>query len=365
MASLGFKRNSGAALITAIAMLAIFSVLGTAYLVYSNKELDEAEYDSLVIGARSAAAGGIRAAIGELESQISQGAVTGGSFDITIPTYRFDRPTDPKTPLEPIVNEDAYTKVHISVSDECARLNLNHAPVRVLQDVLGIDGDTARNIRSHLPRPDQPAAEAGRRWLASVDDLLDRGLINEAAYERINPDILTVYSVADQSRPEAFINVNTASPEILAAVLGLSLEAAESLAKARPFASVEALGAAAGKDPATFPIKPAEDAPGALPSELCFQSRSFRIVSEATLTRKLPAGAEDTLKTAYAEAVVVFDGNGEATIVFWNESRPVSSRMTESAPAPTEKPDGEKSQVEEPAEALPVVGQPAPQPQIS
>ena len=132
---------------------------------------------------------------------------------------------------------------------------------------------------------------------------------------------LTVYSVADPAHPSAWLNVNAAPPTVLAAVLSIPLETAQAAAAKRPFKSLEEIGAAAGRDPASFAVKPAPETPTTLPKEFCFESRCFRIISEAMLANLGPNGQEYRKTPSRVEAVVVFGPGEVPCITFWSEAR--------------------------------------------
>jgi type II secretory pathway component PulK len=197
-------------------------------------------------------------------------------------------------------------------------INLNHAPPRVLQAILGVDGDTARKIRSALPA--QEGAGGAQRWLASPSDLVSRGLISPAAFAALPKRFVTVYSVADHAQPLGFLNLNAAAPEVLAAVLDIPVDAAKTAASKRPFRSLADVVAAAGKEPASFNYKPPPDAPDTLPKQLSLESRCFRIVSEAALSELRPDGVEIRATHRRVEAVVAFDPDGSPHVTFWSEA---------------------------------------------
>jgi type II secretory pathway component PulK len=140
------------------------------------------------------------------------------------------------------------------------------------------------------------------------------------AYNTVSKQLVTVYTVGDPARPAAFLNVNAAVPEVLAAILDLPLDAAKQVAEKRPFNSLQDLSAAAGKEPSAFNMKPSAEAPGALPSEFTLQSRCFRIESAADLMARKADGSEYSIAHRRVEAVVVFDEVGMPQITFWSET---------------------------------------------
>jgi type II secretory pathway component PulK len=310
--------NSGAALLTALGLLFVFSMLGMAYVAYMGTVFNKSSFDLRTVCARHMAEGGVEAAIGQVQDALAAGKaadVLSAPIEIGFPVYTSDRSAP--FGLAPHANRRGTVKV--SITDESARINLNYAPTRVLQMVLGVDGDTARKIRSSLPVQDAAAGSVNQGWLTSLDDLVTRGLMTPAAFATAPKRILTVYSVADLVNPARFLNVNSAAPEALAAVLDLAPEAAQAVTAKRPFRSLAELSAAAGKDPATFNFKPDPAAPDALPKELCLEPHAFRIVSEAVLSDLGPGGKEYRPTHSRVEAVVAIE-TGVPRITFWSEA---------------------------------------------
>lgn len=306
-------RNEGVALLTALGMLFVFSILAVAYVTYARTALDRIDYRAQSVRARLAAEGGVQAAVGSIASALPSGDVSGvlsAPIGFEFPFYQLDRSAADR--MAPAT--DRRWAVRVTVTDESGKVNLNFAPTRVLQSILGVDGDTARKIRSSLP-----VDAASGSWLAGVDDLLTRALVSPAAFAAIPKDLVTVYTVPDPAHPAAFLNVNAASPAVLAAILDVTPEAAQQIAQKKPFNTVAELAAAAGKDAATFNFKPAPDAPETLPRELCLRSRSFRVRSEAELVfSEGPAGRRTA--RSYIEAVIVFDRDGASHITYWSEA---------------------------------------------
>lgn len=305
-------RRSGAALILAISLLALFATLGTLYVSRMGAEVSRVNLELREARARQLAAAGVHAAIGELERALAAGQpqqVAGRTFTFEFPAYGgvFD---GAGIALEAIA--DRASRVEVAIHDESGKANPNHLPASVLQRVLGVDGATARKVAGSLPREGAPEG----RWLDSVDALRTRGLLDEAQFSALNRDIISVFTVADPAQPRESLNLNAAPPEVLAAIVDVPAEAAEALAARRPFRSLDALAAAAGKDPATFNIKPDPANPLGLPAPLALRSTAFRIVSRATYGLKGGAG-EYGRATGEVDAVVVFDDEGRPRFTRW------------------------------------------------
>ncbi|MCP4640320.1 MAG: general secretion pathway protein GspK [bacterium] len=309
------RRNGGFALLVALGLLAIFVALGTAWLRYMALEQMQSRGETGKVVARTAARGGIEAAMAQIGASLKSGDVApllGQALEVRLPAYR----TIKGQGAGYTADRRAESVVTVTISDECARVNLNHAPTRVLRGLFGEDGRTARLIRQALPRED--GSGEGRIWFTSVDELVTRNLVDAETLAAIGEDLLTVYSVGDRENPSQYINVNTASEAVLAAVLGVDAETAAKVVAARPFASVGDLVAAAGKPAATFNVRPNPDTPEALPAALCFESRCFRITSSVEVS---VIDSPRILGRASAEAVVCFDEDGQPEIRFWSEVR--------------------------------------------
>jgi type II secretory pathway component PulK len=288
----------GLALVTALGLLALFAVLGMAWVDYMALEQREARLDVEAARARVLARAGLQAARGAVEAAIADGTL--GEFLDTEHTIEFPAYQDTGDGIVEDANYRGEAKVR--VADECARININFAPTAVLMKALGISGAKARQIRKSLPVPGKDGGKG--RWFASVDELVTRGFLTEQQFAALNKEILTVDSVPDARKPVGFINVNTAPAEVLEAVLGVSPEVAEQVVAKRPFSSLAELSAAAGKDASTFLVKLDADDPNSLPKELAFESRCFRVVSRGAVIRTAEADEEEPRATKSVEAVI-------------------------------------------------------------
>lgn len=301
------RKDSGIALLTALGMLVVFSILGGSYLTYMMLENQNVEVDLGAVRARASAEAGLREAIGVIGADLAGGVVVPEKADVAVALYK----TTNDGSL--VVDDGRQVEVAVTVFDESSRINVNYAPTRVLAAILGIDPNKARAIRMQLPKIDGDEAATvsveGARWLASVDELQTRGLVTP---DKVRPDLLTVYT-GETGTNAGWLNVNTALPEALAAVLDVPVETAVKIKGAGPYTSVEQLAAAAGKDPSTFNVRP--QAPGTLPKELSFSSRCYRIVSHAKYVQNGVARAGSRV-----EAVVYYDPDGKPEIRSWAET---------------------------------------------
>ena len=299
------RGSQGVALLTALVMLVLFSMLGTAYIKYMSIDIDTAKYQRREVRARHLAIGGINAAIGKISAQLKRGETPTGAYDFQLPVVIFKRDD-----LE-YLGQD----IHVDVSDESSRINVNHAPLEVLE-ALGIERGIVRQLKSRLPRQGE-RANTNRRWLASVQELLSRDFLTADEYLALNTELLTVHTVADQARPAGYINLNSTSPEALSALLGIDPENASALAEQRPFTSWNDVIAKSGKEARTYNVRPSVLAPNTMPSELSLASRCFRLKSQARIGLEVSG---DRSVTSIVEAVVVFDDGGDYQIQFWSKT---------------------------------------------
>lgn len=313
------KRNYGGALLIAVSLLGLFTLLGMVYVRHMNIEITQAKYVLDTARARNGAVAGIEAALGDLqralvEKQVQQ--VTGKPLTYSLNSYKATRGGDG---LALALQENRTLTATVTITDESGKINLNHAPASVLQSILKVDGAAARAITGSLPRSGaKPEGIPEQQWLVSVDDLLTRGMLTQEQFAAVNPAFVTTYTVTDHVSPLGFLNINAAPVEVLAAVVDLPVETVRQFADKRPFSSLAALGAASGKDPATFNFKPDPNDPAALPAALAFESHCFRVTCEAVFSA-VDGKNERRLSQAEATAVVLFapEYNGYE-IVCWN-----------------------------------------------
>ncbi|NIA12613.1 MAG: hypothetical protein GWP08_00940 [Nitrospiraceae bacterium] len=304
------SEERGIALLSALALLFLFSLLGVAYVGYMATLADQARYEARVVQTRAMARGGVLTAIREIETRIAQRNLNElpTAYETVLPVYR----KDAAAPNGVAAAENRRATTAIAISDESGKVNLNYAPAPVLARILRTNPGVAGKIRGSVQA-------AGRRFI-SLDELVSRGFIAPSAASAINENLLTVYSVADPADPSASLNLNAAPVPVLAAALALTPKAARAAAAQRPFASAAALTAAVGKGPETFNYRAPAGRPGALAPELCFESRCFRIESRASIANLGRDGEEHRATQSRIEAVVVF-GHGEPRITFWSERR--------------------------------------------
>ena len=213
--------EKGAALIAALSMLMIFTLLGTSYVKYMSIEQDAAMFELRKVRASHLAEGGIKAAIGEIRAALKAGQTPEAAYEFDIPVYISD--ADEKIRISAVPQ-----RVRVRIEDEAARVNLNHAP-RELLESLGMDRSRVRALKNSLPKGSVPRAGT-RQWLSSVDNLRTRKILGTREFRALDRDILTVHTVDDPHAPARFINLNSASPKVPAAVLNSPQQEAVELA---------------------------------------------------------------------------------------------------------------------------------------
>jgi len=311
-------RQRGAALLTALALLAVCTLLGASWLRYMLSENEQTDLYFRQTRAEHYAVAGIQASIGDLEAFLADNSADKqltSQFELEFPFYTGVG----KESAALQADSERQGHAQVTLIDENAKINLNHATPKVLRRLLNIDGQMARAIRASLPRPDNPSPNA--RWFTSVDELVTRNLITPEQLSSIDESAITVYTVRDHTAAAGFINVNSAPPLVLEALLDVDAATAARIAEARPFNTIQELAAAAGKEPATFNTRPAAPGTGGISPELSFHSRCFRIISEGWVSRKIPGVERQVLARAHTEAVVLFDDAGKSHVQYWHETK--------------------------------------------
>jgi type II secretory pathway component PulK len=266
-------------------------------------EQEKARFHVREARARNLAAGGLNAAIGEIQAALRRGQTPAPSYSFLLPIY---------------LREDGQLvevsqEVEVRVHDESSRLNPNSLPDEALR-ALGLSAEEVRNLRERLPENGAPGG--GRRWLASVDELLARGIVSAETFRNLPVHLLTVHSTGHPANPQGTVNLNSAPAEALAIIFNVSTEEAQSLAVKRPFTSWEDVVRKVGREPATYNIRPGVAAPREMPAALALQSRSFRLEGSA---RVRPTGSRQLGVRSTVSAVVTFGDGGDYEVLYWSK----------------------------------------------
>jgi len=299
------------ALLTALALLLLFSVLGMVYIRYMELENESTDFDLRVVRARYAAVSGVQASIAEIQAAVQGGQSPALEWAYDFPVYGRDLEAEAGFGIK----ETRRAAALVTVTDESGAINLNHAPAPVLAALLGVSAAAAEKIVEARPQPspsDDLWLEGGMStWFISLEDLVARGLIDAESAAAIDPSLVTFCSVADHGAPGAYWNVNAAPAGSIQAALGVTADVAAAVLAARPIQSAEQLAAAAGKTPDQFPL-PAES--------IAYASRCFRVVGKGRYANVFSDGREYRISRARIEAIVVLDDEGVPSIRQWRES---------------------------------------------
>jgi len=310
------ENQRGVALITALGLLALFMTLGAIWFVEMTNDNTKTDFAVSRTRTQLFANAGVYARLADLSEAVGSSAdsLPLGEQVLEFPVYA--QGVTGNTLTE---SEDYWSRTTVTVTDENARININHAPPKVLRRLLGVEGSVARAIRAGLPVDDAQRTDK-QRWLTSVDELVTRGFMTAAQLNDVDPGLITVYTGTDASNATRFINVNSAPAPVIQAVLDLQPEQADRVIAARPFYNVNELTAAAGKEATLFNTRPPESSNNGLPPELTFKSTCFRIVADAELMRRIRDGESASVGRARTEAVVQFDDGGRPHVQFWSEA---------------------------------------------
>jgi type II secretory pathway component PulK len=299
--SVGIRKNDGVALLTVLAMMLIFVMLGTAYVRYMSIEVDKARYELLDVRSQNLASGGIHAVIGEVNKVMESGGAIRSEYTFPLPVYRFEggeRVEYPQT-------------VRVRLADESGRVNLNYATPELLMALGMTEANIAALKRSVSGNGKHP------RWLVSVDELRTRNIMDGQEFGGLNKDLFTVFTAENPDDPKGYININSASVEVLSALFNIDAAEAQTLAAKRPFQSWEEAVTKLGREPSTFNTSNREYGGRTMPSELSLDTHCYRIISEVAMVVE-PSTSSKGLHRA-VEAVVLFDDDGNDTVRYWNE----------------------------------------------
>lgn len=319
-----WNSRKGVALLTALGILVMVSALGTTYVQYALLDDDAAKISANQNQVNTIAERAVLRAIEETAPLAGNEPLPASITYDNLPLYEVTGGDH----LSIAVREDERGVATVTISDEAGRLDINHAPVRLLSSVLGVTPDVARNIRASVPRPgEKPSPD--RNWFVHPDELVTRGFLSPEEYAALPANLLTTHAIPGQDEPTGFINVNTASAPILAAVVGLDAAQADALVAKRPFADFDAFVAATGKQAAEFTIPPDADSQTGVPDVLALNSRLYRFVCNAELQQERAGKTYKGFDTV--EVVAYFNPDGTHTILSW---RSVAPREQDETPEP-------------------------------
>ncbi len=311
-------------MLTALALLVVFSMLGTAYVRYMALENERAVRQMRTSQVRHAARAGLRVALAEIEAALNHDLrPVPDAFELKLPVFTADRKVDRGFRR----NDRRRLVARVTIIEESTRFNLNHVSPVILEQVLRVPREKARAIKESLPdgkhgADGDPLARPRAAWLVTLDDLESRGFMTAAELDKVDKGMITFSTVADHQRPRAHFNVNTAPEKSISIALGVDRAVARKVVEVRPFENMRQLSAAAGKQPAEFNL-PAQ--------AICFEPRSFRVTCEASYANTIEGA--DAYDAVYggAEAVAVIDKTGrDLAVVEWHETagRPAENQQS-------------------------------------
>ena len=281
-------RRRGVALLAAVALLALFSMLGISYIRYMTIEGERSQWQARNARAQTLVDDYLRVAIHDVDAILANGGAVPDEISYpAVPVFRGGREGFASL----VDSETLRGEVRVTIHDEASKLDINRAAPVLIAAVTGLDDDTAMRIFENT-RAVHASAANGQLPVRTLEELATRGLIDEDAVAALPRKRLTVFS-----GPAPFLNANTMPVDMLAAVLGIDDAAAETIAAARPFETREDLRAMLTDGTILDPSVGAG-------------SRCYRLVCEVTLTQ--PA-ADDTwrpVRTERLEAVVAYHADG-------------------------------------------------------
>jgi len=301
-------RKSGVALMAAVALLAIFSMLGVSYLRFMSIENERSRWQGRIVRADTLADDYLRVAIHELNTLVANGGPIPDTLEFPpVPVFVGGR----DGPDSLVDSESLRGEIRVTIADEAARLDINRVSSAMIEAATGLSAEKAERIFESTRAPIGQDTESVRLPVRTLEELTTRGLLDEAEVMALPREHLTVFS-----GPGPFLNANTMPIELLAAVLGLDGDAAEAIAAARPFESREALRDALGPD-------------AGLPPALGVDSRCYRLICEVTLTQPTGDEAWRPVRTHRLEAVVALQSDGPRAL-YWGPAPPPDEELSAS-----------------------------------
>lgn len=285
----------GVALLAAVALLALFSMLGISYIRFMSIEGERARWQARNVRAEVLAGDYLRVALHEVEAMLANGARVPDEIAYPIvPTYLGGR----GGPESLVDSESLRAEVRVRIADEAAKVDINRASPGLITAVTGLDSDTAQRVYANTRPP--LAREHGDAFpIRNLEELAVRGVLDLGVITALPREWLTVYS--GPSGP--FLNANTMPPQLLAATLEADDDTVADIMAARPFETREDLRAAMGDDAVLHP-------------SVGVGSRCYRLTCEVTISQ--PA-ADDTwrpVRTQRLEAVVAYLADGPR-VLYW------------------------------------------------
>jgi len=310
--------DKGVALLIAISLLGVFALLGMYYVRDSETELQRTVLLLDEMKVKDYAKVGLNLVLAELEkawrTDKIQDLISRCPLEFDCPYYKQSYGINEASFLGP--SDTIQVKIKAQIFDESGKINLNCSPASVLQKILNVDGETARQIVSNLPTPGLNSTN--QKWIYLVDELYDRGWLKKEKTNIEVSNFVSAWNAGNPENPQSYLNVNIAPPEVLMALFNINLDDAQRIMNARPFKSFNEVISAIGKDPATFNMK--VDTPSPVwQFPFIDKSTSFRVAVTSELSRVISGRSYNKIYASYETGVVFIEGN---PIIVWNKSIP-------------------------------------------
>lgn len=299
----GRRKNIGVALLLAISVLGLFSMLGMYYVRDSELELRRTQMYIDDIRANIYADAGVQLAMAELQRAWHNDTLVNFStmnriLEVEIPYYKSFYLGKSGSRIEP---SDTYkAKIHIEFFDESGKININCSSAGLLQKVMNVDGETARQIVGRL---NQSAPK--QKWFYLQEDLIN--FLPNIQADQVFFENVSTWNAGNPAKPISYLNVNAMSDKVFSAVFNIPLEETTQILSKRPFATVSDLVTAIGRDPATFAIK-LDPNISHWQFPLTNKSSSFRVLVKAETSRYIQGRAYNRNYQALEVGIVIIDG---------------------------------------------------------
>jgi len=141
--------QKGVALLTALVLLFLFTMLGAAFIRYMTITLEETRYDIRIIRASQAATAGVQAAIGEILTAKAANRTPKSSFKVDLPVYAPEKqPATPHAiPAKLVQRADRRTECEITITLDNNTPNKFRVISKGLSADIGPNGREWRKIR--------------------------------------------------------------------------------------------------------------------------------------------------------------------------------------------------------------------------
>ncbi len=310
--------KKGVALIIAISLLGVFALLGMYYVRDGEIELKRTSLLLDEMRVREYAKAGVNSALIELEKAWRRDTVdellNKCPLEFTYPYYKQVYRGVENFSVEP--SDTLNVQVKVWITDESGKVNLNCSPASVLQRILNITGEEARQVVSNLPN--SGANPKNARWYYLLEDLYGKNGVIQTKLDSKVSELVSTWNAGNPEKPIPYLNINKSPAQVLMAVLNINYEETQKIINARPIKTMNDLIAILGKTPASFNVKVDETVPD-WQFPFTNKSNSFKITVVAELSRMVSGKKYNHISTSREVGVVFDSGN---PVMVWNRSIP-------------------------------------------